>query len=71
MIDVRDTDYIWCVGEVKMVIEAANKEPLIAVHYVGWNMWYDEILPLSSLRLAKLGYYTSREDIPKYKLQDD
>ncbi len=42
-IDVRDTEYIWCVGSVKMKIESPNKEPLIIVHYEGWNKYYDEI----------------------------
>ena len=49
-----------------MKIESPQKEPLIAVHYEGWNKYYDEFLPLSSPRLAPLGYYTNREDIPKY-----
>jgi hypothetical protein len=70
-VDVRDTDYIWCVGEVKMIIEAANKEPLLAIHYISWSMYYDEVLPLSSPRIAKLGYYTNRDDIPRYHLQEE
>jgi len=68
-IDVRDTDYIWCIGTVRMVVESALKEPIIAIHYEGWNMWYDEFLPLSSPRLARLGFYTDRDDIPKYKMK--
>jgi hypothetical protein len=67
-IDVRDTDYIWCIGTVRMVIESINHEPIIAIHYEGWNMWYDEFLPLNSPRMARLGFYTSRDDIPKYKM---
>lgn len=65
-IDVRDTDYIWCIGEVRMIIESVGKDPILAIHYLGWNMWYDELLPTSSPRIAKLGFYTSRNDIPKY-----
>ena len=68
-IDVRDTDYIWCIGTVRMIIESATREPIIAVHYEGWNMWYDEFLPLSSQRLARLGFYTDRDDIPRYKMR--
>lgn len=34
-------------------------------------MWYDELLPISSPRLAKLGFYSSRNDIPKYKIGSD
>jgi len=70
-IDVRDTDYIWCIGEVKMIVESINNVPVVAVHYEGWNMWYDEFLPLNSPRLARLGFYTARDDIPKYKMKNE
>lgn len=65
-LDVRDTEYIWCVGTVKIIIESPFKELLLIIHYEGWNKYFDEILPITSNRLAPLGYYTSREDIPKY-----
>lgn len=68
-IDVRDTDYIWCVGQVKIVVESVNRENIVAIHYEGWNMWYDELLPITSPRLAKYGFYSTRSDIPKYRLQ--
>lgn len=68
-LDVRDTDYIWCVGEVRMIVESINREPILAIHYEGWNMWYDEFLPINSPRLARLGFYTSRDDIPKYQMK--
>ena len=67
-VDVRDTDYIWCIGTVTMVVESMNHEPIIAIHYEGWNKWYDEFLPISSPRFARLGFYTQRDDIPKYKM---
>lgn len=51
-----------------MIIESQNREPIIAIHYEGWNNWYDELLPLSSSRLATLGFYTERDDIPRYKM---
>lgn len=44
-VDIRDTEYIWCAGLVKMKIESANKEPLLVVHYEGWNQYFDEIVP--------------------------
>ena len=66
---MRDTDYIWCEGSVKMIIESSNRELILAIHYEGWNMWYDEFLPISSNRLARHGFYTSRDDIPKYKMR--
>mmetsp|Transcript_27262 Transcript_27262/g.26310 ORF Transcript_27262/g.26310 Transcript_27262/m.26310 type:complete len:82 (+) Transcript_27262:730-975(+) len=68
-IDVRDTEYIWCVGVVKIKIESAHKEPLLVIHYDGWNKYFDEILSQSSQRVAPLGVYTNREDIPKYQLR--
>lgn len=67
-VDVRDTDYIWCIGTVRMVVESISHEPIVAIHYEGWNMWYDEFLPLNSARIARLGFYTARDDIPKYKM---
>ena len=66
---MRDTDYIWCTGEVRMIVESINREPILAIHYEGWNMWYDEFLPINSPRLARLGFYTSRDDIPKYQMK--
>lgn len=63
---MRDTEYIWCVGTVKIKIESPNKEPLLVVHYEGWNNYYDEVLPISTNRIAPLGLYSSRQDIPKY-----
>ena len=68
-IDARDTDYIWCIGVVRMIVESISKEPILAIHYEGWNRWYDEFLPLGSPRIAKLGFYTHRDDIPKYKMK--
>jgi len=52
-----------------MIVESIGKEPILAIHYDDWNRWYDEFLPLSSPRLARLGFYTSRDDIPKYKMK--
>jgi len=43
-VDVRDTEYIWLQGLVKIKIECTNKEPLLVVHYDGWNKYYDEII---------------------------
>lgn len=40
----------------------------LLIHYQGWNKIYDEILDVSSPRLAPLGFYTAREDIPRYAL---
>lgn len=52
-----------------MIVESVDKEPILAIHYDEWNRWYDEFLPISSPRLARLGFYTNRDDIPKYKMR--
>ena len=52
-----------------MIVESINKDPILAIHYEGWNRWYDEFLPITSPRIAKLGFYTNRDDIPKYKMK--
>jgi hypothetical protein len=41
------------------------------VHYKGWDRKYDEVLSLSSQRIAKCGFYTEREDIPYYQKTDN
>ena len=36
-VDVRDTEYIWCVGTVELKITSANRSPLLYIHYeVSW-----------------------------------
>ena len=68
-LDVRDTGYIWCSATVTMIIESINHDPILAIHYDNWNRWYDEFLPITSPRLARCGFYTDRDDIPKYKMK--
>lgn len=63
---MRDTEYIWCVGIVELKITSQNRPPLLYIHYEGWNRKYDEYLYQPSKRLAPLGTYTKRNDIPKY-----
>ena len=70
-VDVRDTEFIWLQGLVKIKIECANKEPLLVVHYEGWNKYYDEIIKQNSPRLAPRGVYSDRKDLPKYYLKND
>lgn len=53
------------------VIESKDKDNSILVHYKGWGRKYDEVLPLNSPRIAKAGFYTSREDIPHYQETDN
>lgn len=32
-VDVRDTEHIWCVGQVELKISTANRVPLLYIHY--------------------------------------
>ena len=70
-VDVRDTEYIWCVGQVKIKIESSTKDPLLVIHYEGWNKYFDEIISQTSVRVAPKGTYTNRLDIPKYALKTE
>jgi hypothetical protein len=51
-VDIRDTEYVWCTGEVKIKIESPNKDTLLVVHYKGWSKYFDEIIKINSPRLA-------------------
>lgn len=67
LIDVRDTLYVWCVGEVKEVINSPFGRPkTLLIHYKGWNSIYDEFISADSYRIAPHGTYSSRNDLPKY-----
>ena len=65
---MRDKDYIWCEGTIRLIIEQINKEPLYVIHYDGMSHQWDEIIYKNSGRLAKHKTYTSIENIPKYKI---
>ena len=68
---MRDKDYIWCEGTVKLIIEQINKDPLYVIHYDGMSHQWDEIIYKNSGRLAKNKTYTSLENIPRYKVDSD
>ena len=51
-VDIRDTEYVWCSGEVTIKIESPNKDTLLVVHYQGWSKYFDEIIKITSPRLA-------------------
>mmetsp|Transcript_26382 Transcript_26382/g.40275 ORF Transcript_26382/g.40275 Transcript_26382/m.40275 type:complete len:135 (+) Transcript_26382:748-1152(+) len=67
-VDVCDTELIWCRATVELVIKSANRKDLLYLHYEGWNRKYDEYLYIDSHRVAPLGLYTERTDIPKYRM---
>ena len=54
-----------------MIIESAKREPVLLVHYIGFDDSKDEVLFRNSPRLAKFGTYTARSDIPAYELNTD
>ena len=61
-IDVRTRDYVWAVGIVRRIIfKHENKSKYVIVHYEGFPNAFDEELSISSSRVAKFGFYTSRE----------
>ena len=51
-LDVRDTEYVWCKAVVELKIVSQNRQPLLYVHYEGWNRKYDEYLYINSARIA-------------------
>ncbi|CDW88471.1 UNKNOWN [Stylonychia lemnae] len=65
-IDVRDTQYIWCVALIQLKIQTPDRPPIYFIHYEGWHKKYDEYIVSNSSRLAPLGIYTARADIPRY-----
>lgn len=68
-LDVRDTEYVWCVGKIKKIInQHGSQSKLLLIHYEGWSDFYDEFINENSNKLAPIGFFTSRKDIPKYNL---
>jgi len=67
-LDIRDSEYVWCTGIVTMKVMYISGPPSLKIHYEGWDYKYDEMLSMNDSRLAPLGFFTSREDIPKYIL---
>ena len=67
-LDVCDTEFIWCKATVELVIKSHNRRELLYVHYEGWNRKYDEYIYIDSHRVAPLGVYTGRRDIPVYRM---
>lgn len=66
MVDVRDTNFVWCEGSIELIIEQMNREPLYVIHYKDRSSYFDKVIASNSSRLASHGFYTSRADIPRY-----
>lgn len=65
---MRDTDFIWGVGRVTLIIEPMGKETLYVVHFEGKASSEDEVIYKSSERIAKHGTFTSRKEIPSWHI---
>jgi len=64
LIDVRDTENIWVPGIVIGIYESKDSETKLLIHYKNWSKKFDELIPVTSHRLAKPGFFTNRLDIP-------
>ncbi len=70
VVDALDTEYIWCKAIIDLKINTGKDKAMLLIHYDGWSRKYDELLSEDSFRLAPKGFYTNREDIPRYKRCD-
>ena len=64
--DIKDTENIWCVAELKKITKNKNHADTLLFHYLGWNQIFDEYICANSERIAPLGLFTGRNDLPKY-----
>ena len=64
-LDISSPEYIWCVGIVKRIFFRGEKQKYIAVSYDKFPNIYNEEIGENSNRLAKFGFFSKREDIPK------
>jgi hypothetical protein len=65
-LDVRDVDYVWCTGKIYRTVNKVQEKKMkwMIVKYDKSNK--KEELPENSPRIAPLGFYTGRKDIPHY-----
>jgi len=59
-IDVLDTEGVWCIGVIRLVVYSTDRYPVLKVHYLGWATRFDEFIPANSNRLGPKGFYTAR-----------
>ena len=68
-VDIRDTELIWCKGEIKDIYyKKDNEVEAVLVHYTQWHKMYDEVIYFPSSRIAPLDFFTNRADISCYTL---
>ena len=68
--DIKDTENIWCIGIIKKIVKNTNHADTLFVHYLGWDEIYDEFICSNSERIAPLGCFTKRRDIPRYAIHN-
>ena len=66
-VDVRDTDYVWCTGKVQRTVNKFQDRKVKYVVIKFDKSTKKEEIAESSPRLAPRGFFTSREEIPKYE----
>lgn len=67
IIDVRDTEGIWCSAMIKDIVKIGEISCLL-IHYIGWSNLYDEVIEVGSQRMATHRFYTGRSKLPRYEL---
>ena len=68
--DVKDTENIWCIGIIKKIVKNIGHSDTLFISYLGWDKIYDEFLCSNSERIAPLGFFTKRRDIPRYAIHN-
>ena len=71
LVDIRDLNYIWNAGTVNAIVTLHNMEKYALIEYIGLDEKYNEYVSVNSDRLAVFGFYTNRDEIPKYVKIDE
>ena len=65
-IDVRDSDYVWCTGRIYRTVNKFQEKKVKRMIVKYDKSSKKEEFPENSPRIAPLGFYTNRKDIPRY-----
>ena len=63
LIDALDTEDSWLIAQIKRVDMAKR---LYLIHYIDWDVSWDELIPFNSPRLAPAGTHTTPEQVQKH-----
>ena len=66
--DVKDTENIWCTAVIEDIFKQKHHSDILLIRYDGWDQIYNEYICSKSDRIAPLGFYTKRRDIPQYRM---